>query len=369
MYITTHRPVPAAQSAGVTEHKYLRAAKLTPKKASITTIAERLGLSIATVSRALQDDAKVREATKIKVLQMASELSYEPNHMAAGLRRGKSKILGVVVPHISGYFFPTVVHGIEKMAREAGYHVMLCQSNENAEQEEENINLLLNTQVEGLLVSISNTTEQVRHFEKVQKRGVPLVFFDRMPDMPDASAVVLDDHQGAFEVVQHLIAQGSTRIAHFQCRQQLNIDRNRHQGYRDALKAAGLPYDPALVCTLPDPTKDAGAEAIRYLLELAQPPDAVFSAYDLPAMGALEVLRDRHIKVPEQVVLSGFSNEPFTTLVQPQITSVEQRGEQMGETAVRLLLQMLKRTGNFRPQRILIKPQVMIRDSSLRVPL
>lgn len=339
---------------------------MTPKPASITTIAERLSLSVATVSRALHDDPKVRAQTKARVRQMAAELSYEPNHMAAGLRRGRSKIIGVVVPHISGYFFPTVVHGIEQMAHEAGYHVMLCQSNENAALEEENINLLLNTQVEGLLVSIANTTEHVRHFEKVQKRGVPLVFFDRMPDLPHASAVVLDDHQGAFESVQHLLGQGCTRVAHFQCRQQLNINRNRHQGYRDALLAGGLPYDPALVCTLPAPTQAAGAAAMRHLLALAQPPDAVFSSYDLPVMGALDLLQARQLLVPQQVALAGFSNEPFTTLVRPQLTSVEQRGEQMGEAAVRLLLQLLKRTDGFRPQRILIKPQLMVRDSSLR---
>lgn len=340
---------------------------MTLKKASITTIAERLSLSIATVSRALHDDTKVRGDTKARVLRMAEELGYEPNYVAAGLRRGTSKILGVVVPHISGYFFPTVVHGIERRARAEGYHVMLCQSNEDAAQEEENVNLLLNSQVDGLLVSIANTTDQVRYFEKARQRGVPLVFFDRMPDLPDASAVVLDDHQGAFEVVRHLIEQGSTRVAHLQCRQQLNINRNRHLGYRDALKASGLPYDPDLVCTLPAPTLAAGATAMTRLLDQPRPPDAVFSSYDLPVMGALEVLRARGLAVPQQLLLAGFSNEPFTQLVQPQITSVEQRGEQMGESAVRLLLQMLKRTPSFRPQRILIKPQVLVRASSVRV--
>jgi LacI family transcriptional regulator len=298
---------------------------------------------------------------------MAAELNYEPNSLAAGLRRGKSKTIGVIVPHISGYFFPTVIHGIERMARQAGYHVMLCQSNEDVVQEEEIINVLLNSQVEGLLVSIARSTEQVPHFEKVQKRMVPLVFFDRMPDMPNINAVVLDDHQGACDSVKHLIAQGCKRIAHFQCRQHLNINRNRHLGYRDALLKYGLPYDPQLIKTLTDPTQQAGSAAMRELLPLPEPPDAVFSSYDLPIVGALEVLREEGIQVPEQVALSGFSNEPFTTLMRPQLSSVEQRGEQMGETAVRLLLQLLKRTDSFHPQHILIKPQLMIRDSSLRI--
>ncbi|HEX8429227.1 LacI family DNA-binding transcriptional regulator [Hymenobacter sp.] len=336
------------------------------KQASITTIATHLGLAVSTVSRALSDHANIREDTKERVRQMAIKLNYQPNHLAAGLRKGHSGILGVVVPHISGSFFPTVMHGIEKMASKAGFHVMLCQSNEDVKQERANIKMLLNAQVEGILISMSSTTYDFQHFEKVQSQGVPLVFFDRMPDMPSTSAVVLDDHQGAFGVVKHLVEQGCKRIAFFSGPQHLNINKNRFEGYVDALESSSLDFDPQLVFQLPDLSKAAGAEGMNLLLQLASPPDAVFSSYDLPAVGALEVLQERNIRVPQDIALSGFSNEPFTTLISPRLTSVEQRGELMGEAAVRLFLQMHKRTDNYSPQRIMLKPQIEVRSSSLR---
>ena len=336
------------------------------KQASITTIATHLGLAVSTVSRALSNHANIREDTKERVRQMARELNYEPNHLAAGLRKGHSGILGVIMPHISGYFFPTVMHGIEKMASKAGFHVMLCQSNEDVKQEQANIRMLLNAQVEGILISISSTTHDFKHFEKVQQQGVPLVFFDRMPDLPNTSAVVLDDHQGAYDVAKHLVEQGCKRIAYFSGPRHLNINKDRYQGYVDALQFYGLDFDEQLVFQLPDLSKAAGAEGMEKLLQLDLPPDAVFSSFDLPAVGALEVLQERNIRVPQDVALSGFSNEPFATLIWPRLTSVEQRGELMGEAAVRLFLQMHKRTENYSPQRIILKPQIEIRGSSLR---
>jgi LacI family transcriptional regulator len=338
------------------------------KRISLHTIAEQLGLSTSTVSRALADHAGISEATKVRVRQLAEELHYLPNHLAASLRKGRSNTLGVIVPHINGYFFPAVMNGIEKVASQAGFNVMMCQSNEDVRRERQNIATLLAAQVEGILLSLSATThEQVGHFEQVQQQGTPLVFFDRMPELPNSTAVVLDDFKGAYQAVTHLIEQGCTRIAHLAGPQHLNTSRNRLLGYQEALRAHGLPLLDELVYALPSSKLEDGRAGMEQLLTLPTPPDGVFAAYAFSAAGALEVLHAKGLRVPQNVALACFSNEPFTTMTQPSLTAVDQRAEQMGETAVRLLLQLLKRGPGYTPPHIVLKPELLIRDSSLHL--
>ena len=336
------------------------------KRASITDLAKQLSLSPSTISRALNGHADISEATKKRVWEAAKELNYQPNHLAAALRKGRSNMLGVMVPHIEGSFFPAVMHGIETVASKAGFNVMMCQSNEDVQREKNNIDALLNAQVEGIIISLARTTHDFQHFEKVRNQNIPLVFFDRMPEVSNVSGVVLDDHQGAYLAVRHLLEQGYRRIAHFAGPQHLNIYKNRHNGYLHALQTFGLPHDEELMRFLPNMRQEAGAQAMRELLQLPAPPDAVFASGDVPVAGALEVLHELNIPVPGQIALAGFSNEPFTTLTTPRLTSVDQRGEQMGQSAVQLFLQMLKRSDNFAPHRIVLKPQLLIRDSSLK---
>lgn len=336
-------------------------------RASIADMARQLNVSVSTVSRALSNSASISEATKKRVWQLAQELHYQPNNLAAGLRTGRSNLLGVMVPHIDGHFFSSVMYGIESVASKAGYNVMICQSNEDVVNERKNIDTLIKAQVEGILVSLSRTTHDARHFEKVYKRGIPLVFFDRMLDGVQASAVVIDDHQGAYQVVRHLIEQGCKRIAHFAGPQHLNIYKMRQQGYLDALRAHGLTSDEDLIFTC-DMTQEEGMEGMKQLLRLPNPPDAVFSASDFSAVGALQVLKERGIRVPHDIALAGFSNETFTSLTEPRITSVDQHCEQMGQSAVRLFLDIMgDTTGRFSPRRIVLQPEVLLRESSMRI--
>ena len=336
------------------------------KRVSLTNIAQQLGLSTSTVSRALANHAGISADTKARVRQAAEDLHYLPNHLAASLRKGRSNTLGVIVPHINGYFFPAVMNGIERIASEAGFNVMMCQSNEDVRREQQNIATLLAAQVEGILLSLSATThQQVGHFEQVQQQGTPLVFFDRMPELPHSTAVVLDDFKGAYQAVTHLIEQGCRRIAHLAGPQHLNTSRNRFLGYQEALRAHGLPLDERLVYALPLSNLASGRAGMNHLLALPTPPDAVFAAYAFSAAGALEVLHERGLRVPQEVALACFSNEPFTTMTQPSLTAVDQRAEQMGETAVRLLLQLLKRGPGYMPPHIVLKPELLVRDSSL----
>jgi LacI family transcriptional regulator len=335
------------------------------KRISIQYLAAELGLSASTISRALNNAFDVSDATKAQVWALAEKLNYQPNSMAASLRSGRSNVLGVIVPHINGAFFPAVVHGIENLASQAGFNVMICQSSEEMDREKKHINALLKAQVDGVLVSMSDTTRDFEHFEQVRRKGIPLVFFDRMPEIDNVCGVVADDYQGAYQLTEHLIAQGCRRIAHLAGPQHLNITFNRHQGYYDALLAHGLPYEPELVIPLTNSREKGGALAMQQLLAGPVRPDGIFSAYDFAAAGALRVLEENGIRVPEDIALAGFSNEPFTTMVKPQLTSVDQHGEQMGEAAVQLFLQLQKHPDTFTGQRIVLTPNLMVRASSL----
>ena len=340
------------------------------RRASITDLAKTLGLSPSTISRALSNHDDVSEATKVRVRQLADELHYQPNQLAAALRRGRSNTLGVLVPHITGHFFPQVVHGIATEAAKQGFNVMICQSNEDTRQEQKNIDLLMNSQVEGILVSLANSTHNFSHFEAVRQQNIPLVFFDReVEDFQgsNVSSVLFDDYHGAYQAVTHLIEQGCTRIAHFRGPLHLNIHKNRLQGYRDALTAHGLPVDDDLI-VLCEMTPKGGSQAMRQLLKLARRPDAVFSANDLAAVGAMQLAKAHRLRVPKDIAFIGFSNELFTTLTEPMLSSVDQRCEQMGKTAVQLLQKMLKSGPNRvgPPKPIVLKPKLLVRESSQR---
>jgi LacI family transcriptional regulator len=336
------------------------------KRASITDLARQLNISVSTVSRALSGHSAISEATTKRVTALAKELNYQPNSMASGLRKGRSNLLGVVVPHIDGNFFSQVVKGIEAAASKAGYHVLICQSNEDMAHERENLETLMNAQVEGILVSLSRTTNEFRHFEKVRKRDIPLVFFDRVLEGYAVNAVVLDDRAGGYRATKHLLEQGYRRIAHFSGPQYLNIYKHRRQGYEDALREYGLPVEEALILyghmDMPD-----GSAGMQQLLALPEPPDAVFSGSDFSAAGALAVLNERGLRVPEDMGLVGYSNELFSRLTRPMITSIDQHCEVMGRTATRLLLQIMEeREQHFAPRHVVLQPELFVRASSLR---
>ena len=339
---------------------------MVPKRASISDIARELKLAVSTVSRALSGHTRISEATRRRVWQLAEQLNYQPNHLAAALRKGRSNTLGVIVPHIDGHFFALVMKGVEAVANQAGFNVMLCQSNEDHAHEKKNIETLINAQVDGILVSLARTTRDFRHFEKVRKRDIPLVFFDRILEGIDVSAVVLDDYQGGYQSVRHLLEQGCRRIAHFGGPQHLNIYKNRYLGYCQALRDHGLAVDDALV-VFGDMKMEDGSAGMKQLLALPVPPDAVFSASDFSAVGALQVLKERGLRVPADVALAGFSNETFTSLTEPRLTSVDQHCEEMGRAAMRLLLEMVQERGRqLSPRIIVLQPELLLRESSRR---
>ena len=259
-----------------------------------------------------------------------------------------------------------MVKGIEAAASKAGYHVLICQSNETVEHERENLETLMNAQVDGILVSLARTTREFNHFEKVRKRDIPLVFFDRILEGHGVNAVVIDDRSGGYRATKHLLDQGYLRIVHFGGSQHLNIYKHRRQGYEDALREQDLPVEADLP-VIRDMKIEDSVSGMRQLLALPQQPDAIFSASDLTLIGALDVLKEQGLRVPKDVGLMGFSNELFSRLTEPKRISVDQHCELMGQTATRLLLEIRHAQGQpFAHRHMVLQPNLLVRASSMR---
>jgi LacI family transcriptional regulator len=335
-------------------------------KTTIHDIARKLGITASTVSRALNNHPRISDETKKLVLKTAKKLNYQPNHIAAALRNGRSNILGIIVPNVDRSFFASVVRGIEEIANGSHYNVMICQTYDDYKKEIATVEALLNAQVDGIIVSHAKDTVNFDHFLKVKQKGIPLILFDRSNDDLEVSHIVVDDFLGAYKATEHLIQQGCTRIAHFSNTRKISIYKERLRGYREALLANGIPYDESLVTETNLQLED-GRNSMLQLLKVKEPPDGVFSSSAFGILGALQILKEKKIKVPEQVALVGFTNEAFTSYTEPSISSVEQHSMRMGNTAAEIFLQEIAAgSKKFIPQKIVLKPELIIRESSMR---
>jgi LacI family transcriptional regulator len=335
------------------------------RRASIIDLAKALNVAPSTVSRALADHKDISEVTKQRVTQLAKEWEYQPNHLAAGLRSGRSGILGVLVPHLTGYFYPEVVHSITSEAAKAGWHVMICESNEDEKQEAKSIALLLNAQVEGILVAMAQATRNTQHFDSPHRQHIPLVFFDRVPPKTTHSAVLLDDYRGGYNLTAHLLEQGYRRIAYLTGPLHVNSYANRYQGYCDALAHYGMPVDEALTYQA-DLNLSTGRAAMADLLLHSPRPDAVLAAKDTAAVGAMQVLQEHSLRVPQDVAVASFSHDTFTTLAAPTLTNIDHQCAALGRTAVRLLLEQISTpTSPQVARQVILSPMLVVRASSL----
>lgn len=333
-------------------------------KTTIHDIAEKLNITASTVSRALNDNPRISENTKKQVLKMAKQLNYQPNHIASALRSGKSKLIGVVVPTANRNFFSSVVRGIEEIANNLDYKVIISQSYDTYKKEVETLDALLNARVDGIIASIAKTTENFEHFQKVLDKGIPLVLFDRTTNELEVSEVVIDDYLGAYQVVDHMIKGGSKRIVHFTSPKKVNIYRDRLRGYEDALRDRGLTFDPELVEESNLQLED-GRKSMENIIKKGIPFDAVFSSSDYAAMGAMQVLKEKGFKIPEQVMVAGFGNEPFTSFTDPPITTVDQKSIPMGHVTAETFFALMKNDNKDAvPQKTVLKPELIIRDST-----
>lgn len=333
-------------------------------KVTIHDIAKQLNTTASTVSRALQDHPRISAGMKKAVLDLAEKLNYHPNFIASSLRKGHGNTIGIVIPRIDRNFFSSVIGGIEDVASEAGYNVLISQSYESEEKEKNIVETLINGKVDGLLVSLASGTTNISHFEQTIEKGVPLIFFDRTAPGLDVSKVEIDDVLGAYMAVSHLISQGCRRIAHFSGPLNVSIYANRFKGYIDALKEHGIPYDERLHIT-GTITRDKGAEGAEELLKLEHRPDALFSASDFSALGAISVLKEKNIRIPEDIAVVGFANEPYAAIITPSLSSVDQHSREIGQAAAKLFFEEIERRNTpYVAKRIILTPDLIIRDSS-----
>ena len=332
---------------------------------TIHDIARELDISASTVSRALHNHPRISEATRKAVHDLAEKYNYQPNVVATSLRHGKSRTVGVIVPRINRNFFANVIGGMEEVLAASGFHLIICQTHERFDKEREALQTLVNARVEAIIISVSMETSGDQHFRRYMERGIRLFFFDRVIDDLDAGTVVIDDRLGAFLNVKHLLGQGYRRIYHVAGADHITIYKARKKGYLDAMHEAGI--EPGEDWIIEKPlVMDGGIAAFREGMDSLKKPDAFFCAGDYAALGVLQAARVSGLSVPEDLGITGFANEPFTAFLQPSITTVDQRGEEMG----RIVAEMLKETSDSgNPlsghERKVLEPQLIIRESSV----
>ncbi|WP_291102653.1 MULTISPECIES: LacI family DNA-binding transcriptional regulator [unclassified Flavobacterium] len=337
------------------------------QKTTIYDIAKELNISAATVSRALNNNPKISKNTCKLVMETAARMNYKQNKLALALRSGKSNNVGVIVPRVDSNFFGSIIRGIEEELHPNKYHVIICQTHENEKREIENINTLLNAQVDGIMISITNESkENEKIIHRVIEKNIPLIFFDRKKSIDGVSSVTINDFKAGYIATQHLIDEGCKRIAHLSGDQSLEIYENRFKGYKQALLDNGIDFDENYVFRTKS-NVEAGRQATEKLLKLENPPDAIFSSSDFAALGAIQELKSQGIKIPEDFCVVGFGNEPFTKFMELSISSVDQSPMEMGKMTAKVFLEQVNNTENFKMEKkVVLNPELHIRKSSSR---
>jgi LacI family transcriptional regulator len=341
------------------------------KETTLKEIAERLGISITTVSKALKNYPDVSLKTKNAVISLAKELNYSPNSFAVNLRTKESKTIGLIIPEIVHHFFSNVINGIIGEAEKKGYLVIILQSNESLELEKKQVALLINKRVDGIIMSLSNESNDDNHIKEILQREIPFVQFDKISKLIPSSKVIINDQKAAMEAVQHLIDQGYKKIAHIRgpINPQNAID--RFIGYKKALEKNNIQYDNKLVYTCTNVTFQEGIDFAKQIVNDHPEVDAIFCITDLVAVGVLSFLNDNNIQVPQQIGLMGFSNWFISQVLTPKLSTVDQPSLLMGVESFNLLLEEMncnKERRSFTPKTIELETKTIIRESSIRIP-
>jgi LacI family transcriptional regulator len=311
---------------------------------TIKDIAKSLGLSTSTVSRALRDSYEISPETKKKVLEYAEKINYQPNPIALSLKQRRSFSIGVVVCEIANSFFSQVINGIESIANQRGYNVIIAQSGESFERELVNLQFLASRSVDGLIISVSTETRDFEFFRSLKEKGLPIVFFDRIVDEIETHKVIVDNKKGVYDATNHLIRNGYNRIAAIANAKGLSITKDRLAGYQHALEENHFPVNESLIqyCQHGGMILSEVQEAVGNLLELNPRPDAIISTSDKLTTGSLRILRANNIEVPHQMGLVGFSNTDLTELLNPSLTVIKQPAFEMGRLSSELLFQLIE---------------------------
>jgi LacI family transcriptional regulator len=328
-----------------------------------------LGISITTVSKALKDYPDVSAKTKKAVMDMANELNFTPNSFAVNLRTKESKTIGLIIPEVVHHFFSNVINGIIVEADKNGYLVIILQSNESLELEKKQVELLFNKRVDGILMSLSNESNDDNHLKRLINRGIPFVQFDKISKLIPSSKVIINDQKAASDAVQHLIDMGCKKIAHIRGPENPQNAIDRFLGYKKTLEKNGIPFDSKLVYTCQRVAYEEGFEFAKQIVNDHPDVDGIFAVTDLVAVGVMSYLNEVGIAIPNQIALIGFSNWFMAQVMSPKLSTVDQPSYEMGVAAFNLLLEEMichKEGKVFNPRTIVLETSVIKRESSLK---
>ncbi len=337
----------------------------TNRDITIYDIAKALNISASTVSRGLKNHPHVRKEVKQKILLTASKMGYQQNKFASNLRQRHTLTIGVVLQTLDSYFTAKVISGMEKIANDAGYNLIISQSQESLKKESASITTMFNTRVDGLLVSLSNETRDLDHFSVLFKKGIPVVFFDRVMDHPKCKCVVINNFKAGYEATSHLISQGCKNIIHLGGSQIRNVYVDRYKGYKQAMIDHGFEVGKKSLI-LSDLTHTAGMTIAHELLLEKKLPDGIFAANDATAVSIICELKKAGVRIPEDVCVVGFNDDPISRVVEPNLTTIRYPGREMGEMATSTLINSLKGKQSDLLNSIVLNHSLILRESSMR---
>jgi LacI family transcriptional regulator len=336
------------------------------KEVTIYDLANKLNISIATVSRALKDDPVVSKKTKKKIFDLAEKMGYRTNHFASNLRRQKTNTIGIIVHELNSNFITSVLAGIEEITTEAGYDLIIAHSSESCLKEAANAKNLFHKRVDGLIASLSFDTIDLDHFKPFEERGVPVIFFDRVEQTSNHAVVVIDNYKCGYQATRHLIEQGCKKIVHVTSSLKRNVYSERFKGYKDALFDNGISFDESLVI-INDLSEMAGIESAKHMLSMKPLPDGAFITNDFVAAVCMRTLKENNIKIPSDIAIVGFNNDAIGKLIEPALTTINYPGRDMGEIVARNLITHLQGTGNIHKiNTVIVSSDLIIRKSSLK---
>ena len=336
------------------------------KEITIYDIAKELKLSPATVSRGLKSSKVISKNTVKRIQEKAEELGYRHNNFASSLRKQKSHTIGVLLHELNSNFITSVLAGIEKVTTESGYDIIIAHSGESYEKEVANATNLFHKRVDGVIASLSFTTKNLDHFKLFFEKNIPVVFFDRVDENSERTHVIIDNYKCGLQATQHLLEQGCKRIVMLTANLKRNVYAQRHRGYTDALLAAGIEYNKNLVL-VKDLSEQSALDAAAEILKMKPLPDGLFVTNDFIAAVCMQELKRHGIRVPEDIAIVGFNNDAISKIVDPQMSTINYPGKDMGEVTARSLMNHLKGAGNITvTNRIIVKSELIIRESSLK---
>ena len=338
----------------------------TKKEVTIYDIAQKLELSSATVSRGLQDHPAINKNTRKRIQETARELGYRHNNFASNLRKQKTNTIGVLVHELNSNFITSVLAGIEKVTTEAGYDLIIAHSSESSVKEAANAVNLFHKRVDGLIASLSFDTADLSHYAQFEEKGIPVIFFDRVEEKGESTKVIIDNYKCGYQATQHLIEQGCKRIVLVTASLKRNVYAQRHKGYADALYDNNIPFHKKYVL-IKDLSEQCGVEAAMEILKMNPLPDGAFITNDFSAAVCMQTLKEHGVRIPEDIAIVGFNNDAIGKITEPQLSTIDYPGIDMGEIAARNLINHLKGISDIKyTNTIGIRSNLIIRGSSLR---